>query len=323
MRRLAACLFLLSAIVVSAAAPARAEDYPTRTIKVLTTSSAGGLSDIFMRVLADKLRQRLGQNIIIENRPGGAGNIAMGACAAAKPDGYTICIVDADPLIYNQYLYKNLTYNPETGLTPIVNLFSIIQALIVNTELKVNTVDDLVALSKAKKGTLSYLTASLPLVVYMEHLKKEKGADWVRVPFRGGGEATNAVLSGSTPIALIGIGNVMPHIKAGKMKALALANNIRTPQLPSVPTLADTGYKGPPSRSWYGLFAPAGTPRPVIDRINKEVRAIVGEKDFQEKNLFPRGLVPALDTPEEFTAEIKAGRATAQQVVKDAGMEQQ
>lgn len=323
MRRLAACLFLLSAIVVSAAAPARAEDYPTRTIKVLTTSSAGGLSDIFMRVLADKLRQRLGQNIIIENRPGGAGNIAMGACAAAKPDGYTICIVDADPLIYNQYLYKNLTYNPETGLTPIVNLFSIIQALIVNTELKVNTVDDLVALSKAKKGTLSYLTASLPLVVYMEHLKKEKGADWVRVPFRGGGEATNAVLSGSTPIALIGIGNVMPHIKAGKMKALALANNIRTPQLPSVPTLADTGYKGPPSRSWYGLFAPAGTPRPVIDRINKEVRAIVGEKDFQEKNLFPRGLVPALDTPEEFAAEIKAGRATAQQVVKDAGMEQQ
>jgi len=323
MRRLAACLFLLSAIVISAAAPARAEDYPTRTIKVLTTSSAGGLSDIFMRVLADKLRQRLGQNIIIENRPGGAGNIAMGACAAAKPDGYTICIVDADPLIYNQYLYKNLTYNAETGLTPIVNLFSIIQALIVNTELKVNTVDDLVALSKAKKGTLSYLTASLPLVVYMEHLKKVKGADWVRVPFRGGGEATNAVLSGSTPIALIGIGNVMPHIKAGKMKALALANNIRTPQLPSVPTLADTGYKGPPSRSWYGLFAPAGTPKPVIDRINKEVRAIVGEKEFQEKNLFPRGLVPALDTPEEFAAEIKAGRSTAQQVVKDAGMEQQ
>jgi len=323
MRRLAACLFLLSAIVVSAAAPARAEDYPTRTIKVLTTSSAGGLSDIFMRVLADKLRQRLGQNIIIENRPGGAGNIAMGACAAAKPDGYTICIVDADPLIYNEYLYKNLAFNPETGLTPIVNLFSIIQALIVNSDLKVKNVDELVALSKAKKGTLSYLTASLPLVVYMEHLKKEQGADWVRVPFRGGGEATNAVLSGSTPIALIGIGNVMAHIKAGKMTALALGNNIRTPQLPNTPTLADTGYKGPPSRSWYGLFAPAGTPKPIVDKINKAVRAIVGEKEFQEKYLFSRGLVPALDTPEEFDAEIKAGRATAQQVVKDAGMKQQ
>ena len=323
MRRFAACLLLLSTIVVSAGAPARAEDYPSRTIKVLTTSSAGGLSDIFMRVLSDKLRQSMGQNIIIENRPGGAGNIAMGACAAAKPDGYTICIVDADPLIYNQYLYKNLTYNPETGLTPIVSLFSIIQALIVNSDLKVKSVDELIALSKAKKGTLSYLTASLPLVVYMESLKKEKGADWVRVPFRGGGEATNAVLSGSTPIALIGIGNVMPHIKAGKMSALVLGNNIRTPQLPNVPTLADTGYKGPPSRSWYGLFAPAGTPKPIIDKINKEVRAVVGDKEFQEKYLFSRGLVPALDTPEEFAAEIKAGRATAQQVVKDAGMQQQ
>ena len=131
------------------------------------------------------------------------------------------------------------------------------------------------------------------------------------------------MLSGSTPIALIGIGNVMTFIKAGKMTAVALGNNIRTPQLPNTPTLADTGYKGPPSRSWYGLFAPAGTPKPIIDKINKEVRAIVGEKEFQEKYLFSRGLVPALDTPEEFAAEIKSGRATAQQVVKDAGMQQQ
>src|SRR6185437_12743464 len=113
---------------------------------------------------------------------------------------------------------------------------------------------------------------------------------------RGGGAATNAVLSGSTPIALIGIGNVMPHIKAGKMKALALANNIRTPQLPNVPTLADTGYKGPPSRSWYGLFAPAGTPPAITEKINAEVRAIVGDKEFQDKNLLTRGLVPALGT---------------------------
>jgi tripartite-type tricarboxylate transporter receptor subunit TctC len=187
----------------------------------------------------------------------------------------------------------------------------------------VNSVDALVALSKAKKGTLSYLTASLPLVVYMEHLKKTQGADWVRVPFRGGGEATNAVLSGSTPIALIGIGNVVGHIKAGKMTPLVLGNNIRSPQLPDVPTLADLGYKGPPSRSWYGLFAPAGTPRAIVDRINAEVRAIAGDKEFQEKNLFSRGLVPALNTPEAFAAEIKAGSATAQQIVKDAGMEAQ
>jgi tripartite-type tricarboxylate transporter receptor subunit TctC len=322
MPRLIACLSLLAAMLL-AAAPARAEDYPSRTVKIMTTSSAGGLSDIFTRVLADRLRARLNQTVIVENRPGGAGNIAIGACAAAKPDGYTFCVVEGDAIFYNQYLYRNLTYDPNTALTPVVNLFSIIQALVVNSDLKVKSVDELVAASKAKKGTLSYLTASLPLVVYMEHLKTEKGADWVRVPFRGGGEATNAVLSGSTPIALIGIGNVMGHIKAGKMTALALGNNIRTPQLPNVPTLADLGYNGPPSRSWYGLFAPAGTPRAIVDRINGEVRAIVGDKDFQEKYLFSRGLVPALDTPDAFAAEIKAGRATAREIVKGAGMEAQ
>jgi len=316
---------ILSLLVAGAlaAGPARADDYPNRTIKIMTTSSAGGLSDIFTRVLAESLRTKLGQTVIVENRPGGAGNIAIGACAAAKPDGYTFCVVEGDAVFYNQYLYKNLTYDPNNALTPVANLFSIIQALVVNSDLKVISVDQLVALSKEKKGTLSYLTASLPLVVYMENLKKDKGADWVRVPFRGGGEATNAVLSGSTPIALIGIGNVMGHIKAGKMTALALGNNIRTPQLPNVPTLADTGYKGEPSRSWYGLFTPAGTPRPIVDKINAEVRAIAGDKAFQEKYLFSRGLVPALDTPDEFAAEIKAGRETAHAIVKGAGMEAQ
>jgi len=321
MLRRSAVLSLLA--VLCLAATARAEDYPSRTIKILTTSSAGGLSDIFTRVLADRLRARLNQTIVIENKPGAAGNIAIAACGAAKPDGYTFCVVEGDAIFYNRYLTRQLTYDPDTALTPVTGLFSIIQALVVNSDLKVQSVGDLVALSKAKKGTLSYLTASLPLVVYMEHLKKADGADWVRVPFRGGGEATNAVLSGSTPIALIGIGNVVGHIKAGKMTPLVLGNNIRSPQLPNVPTLADLGYKGPPSRSWYGLFAPGGTPRAIVDKINGEVRAIASDKEFQEKYLFSRGLVPALNTPDQFAAEIEAGRATAHGIVKDAGMQAQ
>jgi tripartite-type tricarboxylate transporter receptor subunit TctC len=315
-------VFSFAVVLTLLTGAVRADDYPSRTIRVLTTSSAGGLSDTFMRVLAEKLRPTLG-TIIIENRPGGAGNIALRACSEAKPDGYTICIIDADPLIYNEFLYKNLTYDPHTGVTPIIQLFNLIQALIVNSDLKVKNVDELVALSKQKAGTLNYLTASLPLVVYMEQLKKDKGADWVRVPFRGGGEATTAVLSGTTPIALIGIGNVMPHIRAGKMTALVLANNIRTPQLPDVPTLADIGYSGPPSRSWYGLFAPGGTPKPIVDRINAEVTEVFKDKEFIEKNLTNRGLVAAIGTPAQFAEEIKAGRATGEQVVKESGLEQQ
>jgi tripartite-type tricarboxylate transporter receptor subunit TctC len=301
---------------------ALADDYPSRPIHVLTTSSAGGISDIFMRVLGDELHKRLGQPLIIENRPGGSGNIASRACQDAQPDGYTICIINADPMIYNQYLFKNLPFDPDK-LAPIINLFHLIQVLVINSDLKAKTVDELIAVSKQKPGTLSYLSASIPCVVYMDSLKQEKGADWVRVPFKGGGEATNAILGGSTPIGLLGLGNVIPQIGAGKMTALALVNNIRTPLLPNVPTLEDLGYKGAPSQTWYGLFAPPGTPKAVIDRIAAEVTRVFADKDFVEKYVISRGQVPAINTPEQFAAQIKADRAAAQGVVKASGMQPQ
>jgi tripartite-type tricarboxylate transporter receptor subunit TctC len=316
--------FAVAAVAGAAlfATPAFADDYPTRPIHVLTTSSAGGISDIFMRVLGEELHKSLGQPIIIENRPGGAGNIASRACQDAQPDGYTICIINADPMVYNQYLFKNISFDPDK-LVPIINLFHLIQALVINSDLGAKSVDQLVAVSKQKPGTLSYLTASIPCVVYMDELKNAKGADWVRVPFKGGGEATNAILGGSTPIGLLGIGNVMGHLRAGKMTALALVNNIRTPLLPDVPTLADLGYKGAPSQTWYGLFAPPGTPKPVIDKIASEVTRVFADKDFVEKYVISRGQVPAINTPAEFAAEIKADRAAAKDVVKASGLEPQ
>lgn len=301
---------------------ATAQDYPSRPIHVLTTSSAGGLSDIFMRVLGEEMQKRTGQPLIIENRAGAAGNIAARVCTEAAPDGYTICIIMADALIYNQFLFKKLPYDPEK-LTPIINLFHLIQVLVVNSDLKVKTVDELVAASKAKAGTFNYLTASLPLAVYMDSLKRDKGADWVRVPFKGGGEATNAILSGTTPIGLIGLGNVLSQIEAGKMTPLALTNNIRTPQLPNVPTFADLGYKGAPSQTWYGLFAPAGTPKAIIDKLNAEVTRVVSNPEFRDKYIISRSMVPAINTPEEFAQQIKAGRAGAQEVFKQSGLEPQ
>jgi tripartite-type tricarboxylate transporter receptor subunit TctC len=167
------------------------------------------------------------------------------------------------------------------------------------------------------------VTASVPLALYMETLKKEQGADWVRVPFKGGGEAVNAVLSGSTPIALIGEGNVIGQIRAGAMTPLVMLNNIKSPNFPAVPTLAETGYTGPPSRSWYGLFTPAGTPRPIVDKLANAVAAIVDDPTFRERHLSARSLVPAINTPEQFAAEIRKDRALAQEVVKAAGLEPQ
>jgi tripartite-type tricarboxylate transporter receptor subunit TctC len=312
---------LIAALFVTLAAHAQ-ENYPSRPIHVLTTSSAGGISDIFMRVLGEELHKSLGQPIIIENRPGGSGNIGARACQDAQPDGYTICIINADPMIYNQYLFKSLTFDPDK-LTPIVNLFHLIQVLVINSDLGAKSVDELVAVSKAKPGTLSYLTASIPCVVYMDSLRQDKGADWVRVPFKGGGEATNAILGGSTPIGLIGLGNVIAQIRANKMNALALVNNIRTPLLPDVPTWSDLGYKGAASQTWYGLFAPPGMPKAAVDKIAAEVTRVFADKEFVEKYVISRGQVPAINTPEQFAAEIKADRAAAKDVVKASGLEPQ
>lgn len=310
---------LLAATLALGAGPASADDYPNRPIHVLTTSSAGGISDIFMRVLGEELHKKLGQPLIIENKPGGAGNIGARTCTEAPPDGYTICIINADTVVYNQFLFKKLPFDPKK-LTPIVNLFHLIQVLVINADVKAKTVDELVAVSKQKPGTMNYLTAAVPMVVYMDSLKRDKGADWVRVPFRGGGEATSAVLSGTTPIAMIGLGNVISQINAGKMRALAMVNNIRSPQLPNVPTLVDTGYKGAPSSTWYGLFAPAGTPKAMIDKLNSEIVKIASDKTFQEKYIIARSLVPALNKPDEFAAEIKAESVVAKGVVKASGL---
>src|SRR3982751_2546096 len=200
-------------VVLAAVSQAAAQDWPARPVKAITTTSAGGLSDIFMRALGEERRPRGGQPLIIENRPGGSMNLGTRACADATPDGYTICITNADAMLYNQFLFKTLPFNPETSLQPITNAFHLIHMLVVNSQLGVKTVDELCALSKAKAGTLSYLAPGAPMVLYMETLKKEKGCDWVRVPFRGGGEAVNAILSGTTPIGLFGEGNVICNVR--------------------------------------------------------------------------------------------------------------
>jgi tripartite-type tricarboxylate transporter receptor subunit TctC len=319
MRRASAVL--LSAVLsLGLSGAATAQDWPTRPIRALTGTSPGGISDVFMRALGDKLRERLGHPIVIENRPGGMQNIGARACQDSAPDGYTICIVNADPMIYNQFLIKDMPFDPVHGLAPITKLFDLIHVMVVNADLKAKTVDELIALSKAKPGTLSYLTPGAPMVLYMETLKRERGADWVRVPFKGGGEAVNAILSGFTPIGLFGEGNVIGQIRAGTMTPLVMLNNIHSPNFPQVPTLKETGYNGPPSRGWYGLFAPAGTPRPIVDRLAKEVAAIVAEPDFAQRQLKDRSLVGATNTPEAFAAEIVEDRKVAEQVVKAAGM---
>jgi tripartite-type tricarboxylate transporter receptor subunit TctC len=312
MRRDVPRLITTVALAAACAAPAVAQDYPARPVRAIVAVGPGGTADIFTRVLGEELHRRWGQPLIVENRAGGASNIGARACADAAPDGYTICVLSGE-----------LTFDPVKDFEPVTNLFFNTQALVANAALGVRTVDELVALSKAKAGTLSYTAPSPPLMLYLEKLKRERGADWVGIPFRGGGETTNAVLSGSTPIAFLGLQNFISHLQAGTMRGLAVDGRERSPLFPDIPTLAELGYRGNLTQVYFGILVPAGTPRPIIDKLRATIAAIGNDPAFRQKQFFDRALEPILDTPEEFARFLVANRAAAERVVKEAGLQPQ
>jgi tripartite-type tricarboxylate transporter receptor subunit TctC len=327
MQALTRVLALAAATAVSAAAlhlsPASADDYPARPIRVLTATSAGGTSDIFMRVLGEEVRKRWGQPFVLENRPGGAMNTGGRACAEAPNDGYTICILPVETLAYNRFLFKSIPFNPERDFAPITNPFFNTQVLVVASALAVSKLDELAALSKAKPGTLSYTAPSIPLQLFMESWKQQTGADLVRVPFKGGAEAVNGVLSGATPVAFFGLGNWLAQIRSGNVQPLAIDGDQRSPLIPDVPTLRELGYRGSLTRVYFGIVAPAGTSRAVIARLQAEFARIGAEPEFRQKRLIEVGLEPVFDTPEEFARFLQEDRAASQRVVKEAGVEPQ
>ena len=303
--------------------PALAEDYPSRPIRALTATSAGGTSDVFMRVLGEEVRKRLGQPIVVENRPGGAMNVGGRACAEAAHDGYTICILPAETLAYNQFLFKQIPYDPDKDFAPVTNPFFTTQVMVANAALKVHSLAELAALSKAKPGTLSYTAASIPLIAFMDKWAKATGADIVKVPFRGGAEAVNNVMGGSTPVAFFGLANWLPFIRNGSVTALAVDSKQRSPLLPDVPTLTELGYGDNLTRLYFGIVAPAGTPQPIIHKLRDEFAAIGNDPEFRQKRMIDVALEPVFDTPEQFGRFLKEDRAASARIVKDSGMEPQ
>jgi tripartite-type tricarboxylate transporter receptor subunit TctC len=299
---------------------ALAQDWPTRPVRIIIPLGAGGGGDVFTRLLADDLQKSLGQPFIVENRPGGGLNIGTRACAESPPDGYTFCVLSGEPVVYNQFLFKNLPFNPEKDFEPVTALFINSNALVANASLNVNTIAELVALAKAKPGTLSYGSFSFVLVYFMDKLNKENGIDIVRVPFRSGNEVVNAVMSGSTPIAFLGLSNMLPQIRSGHIRGLALNSERRSPLFPNIPTLKEaTGEDYPPP--WFGLFAPAGTPRSIINRLHGAVFQITSDPAWRQKNFIERAVEPAVGPSEEFARFIAHNRAFAAKIAKESGVE--
>jgi tripartite-type tricarboxylate transporter receptor subunit TctC len=325
MRRLTGALVLTALFAGAATAVAQdqaSNDYPNKTVRVIIPLGAGGGGDIFTRALSEELQKRLGQTFIVENRTGGGLNIGTRACGEAAPDGYTICVLSSEPIVYNQFLFKSLPFNPEKDFEPITNLFFNTLAFAVNNSLNVKTVGELMALAKKQPGKLSYSTFSFPLVHYMDGLKKKYGVDIVRVPYRSGNEVMTALLSGATPITLLGLSNMVPTLQSGKITALAVNSNSRSPLFPEVPTLKEaTGDNYP--QSWFGLFAPAGTPKPIVAKLYREVAAITSDPVFTQKMYIERAVENAVGTPEVFARFIHEDRATARRIVQESGAEPQ
>ena len=319
-RTILALALAIAAAAALGARPAAAADYPTKPIKVITATSAGGTSDIFVRAVGEVIQKDWGQSVVVENRPGGRMTIGGRACAEAANDGYTICILPAETLAYNQFLFKKLPYDPAKDFVPITNPFYNTQVLVVSSTLNVKTLTELAAYSKTHPKTLSYTVPSVPLQLYMDKWKAKTGADMVMVPFKGGGDAVRNLLSGTTPVAFFGLANWVPYIKAGKARALAVDGDARSPLIPDVPTLRELGYKGSLTRVYFGIVAPAGTPKDIVHKLRDELAKIGADPSFRQRNLIDRALEPVYDTPEQFAEFLKADRAISGQIVKEAGI---
>src|SRR5262245_1142083 len=295
-----ACLF-------SAVGPAAAQDYPNRVIRVIMPLGPGGVGDVFLRAIGQEMSKGLGQPIVVENRAGGATNVGTQACAQAAPDGYTFCMLAIDSISIAPFFYKSIPFNPERDFVPITRFFFIVEGMMVHPSLNVGSVSELVALSKAKPGTLSYATQANALTLFMEGFKRDTGADLQRVPFQSGGEATNAGLGGHVPVGYFGIGNLLPNVREGRVKLIAVDSKERPPLYPSAPTLVEAGYSGIPIRPWWGLFAPATTPKPMLDRISAEAIRVLRDPGFVEPHLVSVGLEPAFATGDDFGGLLKQG----------------
>jgi tripartite-type tricarboxylate transporter receptor subunit TctC len=310
-------LALLSLLV--SVLPAAAEDYPARSIRVLAAQGPGGLSDVFMRALAEELRPVLGESVVVENRVGASGSLAARLCADATPDGYTICILNGESMVINPLIFKNMSLDPRKDLTHVTRLFYITQVFAVNSSLGVKNFDELAALTRSRPKTMNYMAPSLSKVAFMEYFNRQNGTDFVRVPFKGGGDAVNSMLSGTTPVVIFGIGNVIQYIRSGKIVGFAVDGGKRSPLAPDIPTFEELGYTVHVMAASFGIHAPAGTPKPIIDKLNAAI-VKVATPEFQQRHMIPRGLLPVFDSPEHFAKQLETDRLAGIEVVKGSGL---
>jgi len=306
-------------LTLVASQSAVADDYPSRPIKAIASQGPGGLSDLFMRALGEQMGPALGTSIVVEDRVGAEGTVGAKACADSAPDGYTICILPGETIVINPLIQPS-DFDPAQRLVPIARPYYLTQVFAVSAALNVKSFDELAAAAKAKPKTFNYMAPSLSKVAFMEEFNKKNGTDIVRIPFKGGGDAVTAMLTGTAQVAIFGIGNLVAFLRDGKIRGLAIDGDVRSPLAPEIPTFKEVGYKEHIAATFFGISAPAGTPQAIVDKLNKAIVAVESKPDFQEKFLINRGLTPVLTSAEQFAKELPADRAEGRAVVKASGL---
>ena len=309
---------LAGLLLVVAVSSAQAQTYPDRPIRLIVSIAAGSVTDVIARKAAAELQGRLGQPLIIENRGGAAGILGAQTCAQATPDGYTLCVIYHSTMSYNPLLFDKLPYAPE-DLAPVTRLFFLTEGLFVSTEVGINSVAELKKYAQAKPDGLNYATlgdGSFP-DLFMRWLNGQWGTKIVGVPYKGGGPAAQALAANQVQVTRFGVGNFMGLIQAGKVKALAVSADKRSPLLPDVPTFKEAGLGDYPGQGWWGLAAPKGTPAPIVEKVAAEFGRLFKDPEFN-KFLDQQSVVASPTTPAGFAAFLVEDRKAAETLIKIA-----
>ncbi|HEX7251190.1 MAG TPA: tripartite tricarboxylate transporter substrate binding protein [Burkholderiales bacterium] len=290
--------------------PAFGQDaYPSRPVRIVVPFAPGGSTDIFARLIGERLAAALGQPVPIENRAGAGGNIGADAVAKAAPDGYTLLMATTGVMAINNALYKSMTYDAAKDLEPVIFVASISNVLSVPAELPAKSVKELIALAKAKPGSLTFASSGAGSSTHLsaELFKSMAGVEIEHVPFKGSGQALVDVIAGRVSMIFDNMPSALPHIKSGKLRALGVTGLQRSSALPEVPTIAEAGVPGYDSLSWSGIAAPAGTPKETIARLNRAIDAILASAEMRSK-LADQGGEAIGGPPERFGSHIRAER---------------
>lgn len=312
----------LVALVVSMLGLTQAgAQYPDRPIRLIVPFAPGGVTDTSGRLVADALGKRLGQNVVVENKAGASGNIGTQAVATAAPDGYTLVLGFDGTLVINPHVFASFPFDPVRDLAPIGKIGDATLIIVAHPSLPAKTLPELIAYSKQQPNGVSYGTSGVGGTPHIagELLKQRTGAKLVHVPYKGGGQAMQDALGGNIPLVYTAVAGASTHLKSGRLVPIAVSSRARVASLPDVPTFIESGIEDFEASSWVAILAPPNTPRSIIERLNRELNAVLATPEIVEK-LGTLGITPTPGSPERLAEQIKADLEKYGKVVKAAGI---